>query len=177
MQDVIIQRHSESGFLAAPREVRRKPPASEQFNWISCAYDVLPVLPEQLELDLSLRDGAILPDDRTVTLLATENCAQLLADGYGPIYREEGEGIVVRKGGGILRADSVHAGARGGHCVARGGVFRPLGGALRAWHQHGMYDFERKAGGVDHISASDDHGHTVANLAATDNECGAEFWR
>ena len=84
MQDVIIQRHSESGFLAAPREVRRKPPASEQFNWISCAYDVLPVLPEQLELDLSLRDGAILPDDRTVTLLATENCAQLLVAGYGP---------------------------------------------------------------------------------------------
>jgi hypothetical protein len=40
-----------------------------------------------------------------------------------------------------------------------------------------MYDFERKAGGVDHISASDDHGDTVASLAATDNECGAEFWR
>jgi len=177
MQDVIIQRHSESGFLAAPREVRRKPPASEQFNWISCAYDVLPVLPEQLELDLSLRDGAILPDDRTVTLLATENCAQLLVAGYGPYISGRRRRNCREEGRKDLRADSVHAGARGGHCVARGGVFRPLGGALRAWHQHGMYDFERKAGGVDHISASDDHGHTVANLAATDNECGAEFWR
>jgi len=83
MQDVIIQRHSESGFLAAPREVRRKPPASEQFNRISCAYDALPVLPAQLELDLSQRDGAILPDDRTVTLLATEDRAQSLVAGSG----------------------------------------------------------------------------------------------
>jgi hypothetical protein len=33
-----------------------------------------------------------------------------------------------------------------------------------------MYDFERKAGGVDHISASDDHGDTVASLAATDKD-------
>jgi len=102
MQDVIIQRHSESGFLAAPREVRRKPPAAEQFNWISCAYDVLPVLPEQLELDLSLRDGVILPDDRTVTLLA-----------------KEGEGIVVRMCGRIcaqipfMRAQEVVIASRG----------------------------------------------------------------
>lgn len=57
-------------FLPHPERSGEKPPASEQFNWTSCAYDVLPVLPEQLELDLSLRDGAILPDDRTVTLLA-----------------------------------------------------------------------------------------------------------
>ena len=34
-------------------------------------------------LTLSLPDGAILPDDRTVTLLATENCTQLLVTGYG----------------------------------------------------------------------------------------------
>ncbi|SPF49607.1 hypothetical protein SBA4_4120010 [Candidatus Sulfopaludibacter sp. SbA4] len=106
-------------FLPHLKRIRRKPPASEQFNWISCAYDVLPVLPEQLEPDLSLPDGAILPDDRTFTLLATENCAQLLVAGYG-LYisgkkanrREEG-----RQG---LRADSVHAGAGGNHCVPRG---------------------------------------------------------
>ena len=54
--------------------------------------------------------------------------------------------------------------------ASRGWSFRPLGGALRAWHQHGMYDFEREAGGVDHISASDDRGDTVASLAATDND-------
>ena len=83
MQHVIIQRHGESGFLPHPERIRRKPPASEQFDWISCAYCVYSVLPEQLELDLSLPDRAILPDDGTVTLLATENCAQLLATGYG----------------------------------------------------------------------------------------------
>jgi len=102
-------------FLPHPERIRRKPPASEQFNWISCAYDVLP---EQLDLDLPVPDDAILPDDSTVTLLATENGAQLRVAGYGLCYvgkkanrREEG-----RQG---LRADSVHAGAGGNHCVAR----------------------------------------------------------
>lgn len=35
-----------------------------------------------------------------------------------------------------------------------GGEFlvRSLGGALRAWHQRGMHDFEGEAGGADHIS-------------------------
>ncbi len=67
-------------FLQYPEAIRRKPPASEQFNWISGAYDVLP---EQLDLDLPVLDDAILPDDSTVTLLATENGAQLLVAGFG----------------------------------------------------------------------------------------------
>ena len=60
--------------------LRRKPPASEQYNWISDNYEVWP---EQLELELPVTDGVVLPDDNTVTLLATENGAQLLVSGYG----------------------------------------------------------------------------------------------
>lgn len=70
-------------FLPHPERIRRKPPASEQFDWISCAYNAYPFYRNNSNLTLSLPDGAILPDDRTVTLLATENCTQLLVTGYG----------------------------------------------------------------------------------------------
>jgi len=40
-------------------------------------------VPEQLDLELPIPDDAILPDDSTVTLLATENGAQLLVAGFG----------------------------------------------------------------------------------------------
>ena len=103
-------------FLPHPEPIRRKPPASEQFNWISGAYDVLP---EQLDLDMPVPDDAILPDDSTVTLLATENGAQLLVAGFGLYIGKKGERIVVKKGGKVcaqipfMRAQEVIIASRG----------------------------------------------------------------
>lgn len=78
--------------------IRRKPPAAEQYNWISGSYEIRP---EQLELDLPITDGAVLPDDNTVTLLATENGAQLLVSGFGLYIGKKGERIVVKKAGKV----------------------------------------------------------------------------
>ena len=85
--------------------------------------------------------------------------------------REEG-----RKG---LPADSVHAGVMVNDCVARAEfLVRSLGGALRAWNQRGMHDFE-EASGADHISAVDGGGRDPAVLdwPPTDNGRRLEFWR
>lgn len=78
--------------------LRRKPPASEQYNWISGEYEVLP---EQLELELPAPDDSVLPDDSTVTLLATENGAQLFVSGFGLYIGKKGERIVVKKSGKV----------------------------------------------------------------------------
>ena len=64
-------------------------------------------------------DDAILPDDSTVTLLATENGAQLLVAGFGLYIGKKGERIVVKKGGKIcaqvpfMRAQEVIIASRG----------------------------------------------------------------
>jgi CRISPR-associated protein Cas1 len=103
-------------FLPQPELFRRKPPASEQFNWIRGAYDVLP---EQLELDMPVPDDITLPDDDTVTLLVTENGAQLLVAGFGLYIGKKGERIVVKKNGKIcaqvpfMRAQEVIIASRG----------------------------------------------------------------
>lgn len=76
--------------------LRRKPPASEQYNWITGGYDVPP---EQLELELPPSDDVVLPDDNTVTLLATENGAQLLVSGFGLYVGKKGERVVVKQHG------------------------------------------------------------------------------
>lgn len=61
--------------------LHRKPPASEgQYNWIRGAVDVVP---EQMVLPLPPVDDAVLPDDRSVILLATENGSQLFVSGFG----------------------------------------------------------------------------------------------
>jgi CRISPR-associated protein Cas1 len=103
--------------LPLPHEmVRRKPPASEQFNWISGRYEVLP---EQLELDLPESDDTVLPDDNTVTLLATENGAQLFVSGFGLYIGKKGERIVVKKTGKVcaqvpfMKAQEVIVASRG----------------------------------------------------------------
>jgi CRISP-associated protein Cas1 len=101
-----------------PRQdtVLRKPPASEQFNWISGSYDVVP---EQLELELPIPDDAILPDDNGVTLLVTENGAQLFVSGFGLYIGKKAERIVVRKNGKVcaqiplMRAQELIVGSRG----------------------------------------------------------------
>src|SRR5882724_4589479 len=96
--------------------LRRKPPASEQYNWISGSYEVRP---EQLELELPVNDGVALPDDNTVTLLATENGAQLLVSGFGLYIGKKGERIVVKKSGKVcaqipfMRAQEVIIASRG----------------------------------------------------------------
>ena len=78
--------------------IGRKPPASEQYNWISGRYEVQP---EQMELELPVPDDVVLPDDNTVTLLATESGAQLLVSGFGLYVGKKGERIVIRKGGKV----------------------------------------------------------------------------
>src|SRR5579872_6096023 len=85
---------SNVALVLQPDEVRRKPPASEQYNWITDRYEVAP---EQLELPLPILDEVILPEDNTVTLLATENGAQLLVAGFGLYLGKKGERVVVRK--------------------------------------------------------------------------------
>jgi CRISPR-associated protein Cas1 len=96
--------------------IRRKPPASEQFNWISGVYESAP---EQLELEMEVPDDAVLPDDNTVTLLATENGAQLLVAGFGLYIGKKGERIVVKQSGKVvaqvpfMRAQEVIIASRG----------------------------------------------------------------
>jgi CRISPR-associated protein Cas1 len=99
-----------------PGATRRKPPASEQFNWISGSYEVIP---EQLELEFPATDDVVLPEDKTVTLLATENGAQLFVAGFGLYVGKKGERIVVKQGGKVcaqvpfLRAQEVILASRG----------------------------------------------------------------
>lgn len=77
-------------------EVLRKPPASEgQYNWITGGIDILP---EQMELPLPPLDDAILPDDGTVSLLATESGSQLFVSGFGLFIGKKSERVVVRQG-------------------------------------------------------------------------------
>jgi CRISP-associated protein Cas1 len=74
----------------------RKPPASEgQYNLITGDVDVVP---EQMELPLPPVDDAVLPDDGTVSLLATENGSQLFVSGFGLFIGKKSERIVVRQG-------------------------------------------------------------------------------
>jgi len=85
----------------APEEIRRKPPApaaSAQYNWLTESYEVHA---EQLGLDLPEPDDVMLPDDDTVTLLATESGAQLLVSGFGLYVGKKGERIVVKQGGKV----------------------------------------------------------------------------
>jgi CRISP-associated protein Cas1 len=82
-------------FFPLPGTIRRKPPASEQYNWLSGAYDVTP---EQLDLGLPELDDLVLPHDGTVTLLATENGAQLLVAGFGLYLGKKSERLVVKQG-------------------------------------------------------------------------------
>jgi CRISPR-associated protein Cas1 len=85
-----------SAFASAlPPATPRKPPASAQLNWITGEYESAP---EQLALDLPETDEAVLPDDGAVSLLTTENGAQLFIAGFGLFAGKKGERIVVRRG-------------------------------------------------------------------------------
>ena len=97
-------------------EVLRKPPAAAQWNWITETHDVAP---EQLELGLPALDDAVLPEDGTVTLLATENGSQLFVSGFGLFLGKKSERVVVKKGKAtcaqvpFLRLQEVIVGSRG----------------------------------------------------------------
>jgi CRISPR-associated protein Cas1 len=104
---------------AFPDEVLRRPPAraqSAQYNWLTDRYEVRP---EQLDLDMAVPDDVVLPHDRTVTLLATENGAQLFVAGFGLYIGKKGERIVVKQAGKVcaqvpfMRAQEVIIGSRG----------------------------------------------------------------
>ena len=75
--------------------VPRKPPMAAQYNWITGGTDVVP---EQLELGLPPLDDAVLPDDGTTILLATENGSQLLVSGFGLFIGKKSERIIVKQG-------------------------------------------------------------------------------
>jgi CRISPR-associated protein Cas1 len=75
----------------------RKPPALAQYNWVTGHLDIHP---EQFILPLPPPDpdaDILLPKDDTVTLLATENGAQLFISGFGLFVGKKSERIVVRK--------------------------------------------------------------------------------
>ncbi len=77
------------------------------------------VQPEQLDLEIGISDDAVLPDDNTVTLLATENGAQFLVSGFGLYIGKKSERIVVKKNGKVcaqvpfMRAQEVIIASRG----------------------------------------------------------------
>lgn len=105
-----------SAFPLVQEKIPRKPPAFEQLNWISGRYEVVP---EQLELGLPVPADTFLPDDNTVTLLATENGAQLLVSGFGLYVGKKAERIIVRKNGKVcaqvpfMKAQEVIIASRG----------------------------------------------------------------
>jgi CRISP-associated protein Cas1 len=78
----------------SPLPIPRKPPTPAQFNWLTGNLDIAP---EQLALPLPPIDDLILPQDDTVTLLATENGSQLLISGFGLFAGKKSERVVVRK--------------------------------------------------------------------------------
>ena len=106
--------------VAFPNAPVRKPPAAGQYNWITGAVDVVP---EQMVLPLPPVDDAVLPDDGSVILLATENGSQLFVSGFGLFIGKKSERVVVKQGKVGLRAGSAHATARDHHCFARDQLF------------------------------------------------------
>src|ERR1039457_3102310 len=84
---------------AFEEDVIRKPPASAQYNWITGGVDVAP---EQMELPLPPVDDAVLPDDGSVVLLATENGSQLFVSGFGLFIGKKSERVVVRQGKSVV---------------------------------------------------------------------------
>ena len=87
MADVALKRVVE----LAPR----KPPAAAQWNWITGGLDVRP---EQLELPMPPAAEVVLPEDDSMTLLATENGSQLFVSGFGLFVGKKSERVVVKKG-------------------------------------------------------------------------------
>ena len=73
----------------------RKPPAFEQYNWITGTFDSAP---EQLELAFPPIEEVILPQDDRAILLSTESGSQLFVSGFGLFIGKKGERVQVRQG-------------------------------------------------------------------------------
>lgn len=78
----------------------RKLPRPAQWNWITGQLEQL-VEPEQLELPLGVDPEVVLPEDESVMLLATEGMTQLLVAGFGLSIGKKRERLVVRHKGKI----------------------------------------------------------------------------
>jgi CRISP-associated protein Cas1 len=76
--------------------IARKPPASEQFNWLTETFEREP---EQLEFDDTFQSDVFLPEDQTISLLATENGAQLFVSGFGLYIGKKSERLTIRHQG------------------------------------------------------------------------------
>ena len=70
-----------------------------QYNWVSAAYED-PREPEQLELDLG--EPEVWTPNNHVTLLVTENGAQLYASGFGVFLGKKQERLTVKHQGKIV---------------------------------------------------------------------------
>jgi CRISPR-associated protein Cas1 len=68
--------------------------AAAQFNWIRQDYDLPPLQQMLLPIDFPL--DVTLPDDGTVTLLATDSGSQLFVSGFGLAVGKKSERVVVR---------------------------------------------------------------------------------
>ncbi|MBL8221873.1 MAG: CRISPR-associated endonuclease Cas1 [Bryobacterales bacterium] len=94
----------------------RKPPAAAQYNWLTERYDSPP---EQLELDLPTLDDVLVAEDGPVSLLTTENGAQLYVAGFGLFLGKKSERVVVKKDRQVcaqvpfLRLQEIVVGSRG----------------------------------------------------------------
>ncbi len=64
-------------------------------------FDVAPVEPEQLLFPFPAEDELVMSEDKTVTLPATENGAQLFVSGFGLYMGKKDERIVVKQGGKV----------------------------------------------------------------------------
>lgn len=101
--------------LPEPR-APRKPQAAAQYNWLTENYEAPP---EQLEFDLPPLDDIVLADDGPVSLLTTENGAQLYVAGFGLFIGKKSERVVVKKDGRVcaqvpfLRLQEIVVGSRG----------------------------------------------------------------
>src|ERR1035437_8360427 len=90
---------SEAAAVLLEEPLRKPPGLAAQYNWIAGDVDVVP---EQLELPLPPVDDAVLPDDGSVILLATENGSQLFVSGFGLFIGKKSERVVGRQGKSVV---------------------------------------------------------------------------
>jgi len=107
---------SEAARVLFEHPIRKGPTLAGQYNWITDKFDVAP---EQLALPLPPVDDAMLPEDGSAILLATENGSQLLVSGFGLFVGKKSERVVVKQGKKIcaqvplMRLQEIVLGSRG----------------------------------------------------------------
>lgn len=86
---------------AAPG-IPRKPPAAEQYNWVTGAYEV-EAEQQELPFELTPSEDGWKADEagEGIQLLATENGAQLLVSGFGLSLGKKSERISIKLKGKV----------------------------------------------------------------------------